>query len=315
MLDCDWSSDVCFPILADTRLDPQTQGSRGRSSLAAAVADWRLARDTRLEVEVEASRQRQPSTPGFSLLGARLPDPSVIDPRINLNQQAWTLPVVLAGTTGSVRASHVTTGGTELAVHAMRQDLRNDDRVAFPYGCSASGLWDRYCADGSFDVYDYRSEGERRVTDALELSARGQIRLGATGHQWRAALLQTRHVARFNRQAYNWVGTGTADGRFTVPADPALTDENTDRDERSTELALQDAATLSPTWSLWGGLRHSRLDRRSVRTDGSRETHVRQSFTTPWLAVSHVIHPGPAGQTLAYASWGEGVEKIGRAHV
>jgi iron complex outermembrane receptor protein len=41
-----------------------------------------------------------------------------------------------------------------------------------------------------------------------------------------------------------------------------------------------------------------------VRTDGSRATGYDQSFTTPWLALSHALGP----QTLAYLSWGQGVE-------
>jgi iron complex outermembrane receptor protein len=89
-----------------------------------------------------------------------------------------------------------------------------------------------------------------------------------------------------------------------VPAAPDLTDENTNRDERSTELYVRDAVSLAPDWRLWLGLRHSRLDRESVRTDGSRPTQYRQSFTTPWLALSWQAAP----RTTVYASAGQGVE-------
>lgn len=294
--------------VAGQRLDPQTRGSRGHSGLAAAAVEWRPAPSTRLEAEIELSQQSQPSTPGFSLLGNTLPAATAIDPRINLNHQPWTTPVVLAGSTGSLRASHVLDGGTELTAHVARQALRSDDRVAFPYGCSAENRYDRYCSDGSFDLYDYRSDGERRTTDALELAASGTALSGGLGHQWRVALLTTRHSARFNRQAYNWVGVGHVTQPFAAPADPSLTDENTQRDERSTELSLQDSVALTPALTAWAGLRHSRIDRRSVRTDGSRATAYQQSVTAPWLALSHSLHKSSRGQTLVYASWGEGVE-------
>jgi len=286
------------------RLDPQTYSSRGHRHLLAAAVEAQLAPGSLLEAELEWSQQTQPSTPGFSLLGNRLPDANSIDPRINLNNQAWSLPVVMAGKTGSLRYTQALGSDAQLVAHAMRQRLDSDDRIAFPFGCSASNDYSRYCSDGSFDLYDFRSNGERRTSDALDVSVNGRTTLAGMAHRYNAGVLVTRYQARFNRQAYNWVGVGTIDGLSVVPADPTLTDENTNRDERSTELHLQDSVTLTPQWSLWLGLRHSRLHRESVRTDGSRGTRYTQGFTTPWLAASHAFNP----QDMAYLSWGQGIE-------
>jgi iron complex outermembrane recepter protein len=287
-----------------TRLDPATRNSRGASHLLAAAAELRLGGAGLLEVEAESSRQRQPSTPGFSLLGARLPDADRIDPRLNLNNQAWSLPVVFAGRTASARYTHTLADGTLITAHAMQQRLATDDRIAFPFGCGSENSFNVYCSDGSFDFYDFRSEGERRTSRAANLGAQGRHSLAGIVHRWSLGLLATRHEARFNRQAFNYVGSGTLDGLAVVPPDPTLTDENTNRDERSTELRLADAMTLAPAWQLWAGARHSRLERRSVRTDGSRATAYTQSFTTPWLALAWQAGP----QLLAYTSWGRGVE-------
>ena len=289
-------------------LDPQSRASRGDRWLLGAAFDTRLGAATLAEVEVELSRQSQPSTPGFSLLGTRLPDAKDIDPRINLNNQDWSLPVVLSGRTGSLRVTHTLVDSAEqqldFVVHAMRQHLVSDDRIAFPFGCSAENAFDRYCSDGSFDYYDFRSENERRTSDALDLALKGRARLAGLDHQFNVGLLFTRHKARFERQAFNWVGVGTIDGRSSVPPDPTLTDENTNRDERSTELHLQDAVTLNPNWSLWAGLRHTRIERESVRTDGSRATGYQQTFTTPWLALAYAFDQ----RSQAYVSAGQGIE-------
>lgn len=287
-----------------TRLDPQTRNSPGRSHLLAAAGDLQLGRSGLLEVEVESSRQSQPSTPGFSLLGSRLPDPDRIDPTLNLNNQAWAKPVVFEGRTGSVRYTHTLEDGTQAVAHVMQQQLRTEDRIAFPYGCSAENDYTRYCSDGSFDFYDFRSEGERRTMSAADLSLQGRHRLGGLQHRWSAGVLATRFEARFNRQAYNYVGTGFIDGSAVVPADPTLTDENTQRDERSTEFRLQDVITLSAQWQLWAGARHTRIERQSVRTDGSRGTAYTQSFSTPWLALAWQVDDA----LLAYASAGQGIE-------
>ncbi len=289
-------------------LDPQTRHSEGQRRMGALALEAQLGSGSLLEAEVELSRQSQPSTPGFSLLGKRLPDAKGIDPRINLNNQAWSLPVVMDGSTASLRYTQELGRDTQLVAHAMQQRLRSDDRIAFPYGCSAENLAfippHTYCSDGSFDLYDFRSEGERRSSTAMDLAVNGQATLAGTRHHYSVGLMATRYQARSNRQAYNGVGNGNVGGSIQLPADPSLTYENTNRDERTTELHLQDAVTLSPQWSLWAGLRHTRLDRKSVRTDGSSQTGYSQSFTTPWLALSHAL----TAQAQAYISWGQGVE-------
>lgn len=286
------------------RLDPMNRHSRGERWLAALATDWRPATGHLLEAEAEISRQSQPSTPGFSLLGSRLPSANSIDPRTNLNNQAWSLPVVFNGRTGSLRHTWELAPQTQLVAHAMQQRLTTDDRIAFPYGCSAENDYSRYCSDGSFDLYDFRSEGERRTTTAGDLSLRGQARWAGLQHQYQVGVTHSRYKARFNLQAYNWVGTGTLDGLTAVPADPSRLDQNTQRDERSTEWHLQDAITLAPEWQLWSGLRHTRLDRRSVRTDGSRPTRYQRGFNTPWLALAWL----PGAQGMAYVSAGHGIE-------
>ncbi len=102
------------------------------------------------------------------------------------------------------------------------------------------------------------------------------------------------------------VGTGNVDGTAIVPSLPADLGlvPNTNRTERSTELYARDRIELTEALGLWLGVRHTRLNRESVQTDGTEATSYDQSFTTPWLAASYALRP----DLLAYASWGEGVE-------
>lgn len=289
-------------------LRPAARAADGTRRLLAIAGDAQLTADSRIEAEIEWSRQRQPSVPGFSLRGDTLPKASAIDPRINLNNQPWSLPTDLEGTTASLRFRQRLTDAWQFSAHGATQRLRSDDRVAFPYGCydaATDVYWaDRYCPDGGFDLYDFRSEGERRRVDALDLQAAGRARTGGVVHEIAAGVLLTRNRDRFGRQAYNYAGPGRDDGSLVTEAAPELTDENTNRDERSTEWYLRDVVELSAAWSLWAGLRHTRLQRESVRTDGSRPIDYRQSFTTPWLALAHKLD----ARTMIYASWGRGVE-------
>jgi iron complex outermembrane receptor protein len=286
------------------RIDPMTRSSKGHRSMLAAAVEGQIGSNGLLEAEIESSRQSQPSTPGFSLLGNRLPPAATTDPRINLNNQSWSLPVVMAGTTGSLRYTQSLGHDLHLVAHAMQQRLTSDDRIAFPFGCSTENNYRSYCSDGGFDLYDFRSEGERRTSNALDVSVNGQASALGLAHRFNAGLLTTRYQARFKRQAYNWVGVGQTSGLTQLPADPSLNYAQTNRDERSHELHLQDVITLAPQWSLWAGLRHSRLQRDSVGTDGATPTHYTQAFSTPWLALSHALN----AQDLGYLSWGQGVE-------
>ena len=279
--------------LAYEDLDPLVRNARGHRRLAAVAADARLPGGALIEVEVESSRQQQPSAPGFSLLGQRVPEASTIDPRTNLNNQTWSQPVVLAGNTASLRLSQALSPDWRVGLHAMTQRLTSDDRIAFPFGCSAEGNFDRYCSDGSVDIYDYRSDGEQRRTDALDLSLEGRAAVGATTHHVSAGVLATRFEARLPPQAFNFAGTGAIDGSVAVPAAPLPLSDVASRSERSTEVYLRDRIELAPRWSLWAGVRHTQLRREDE-----------QSFTTPWLALAWQAAP----QTLVYANWGKGVE-------
>jgi len=284
--------------VAAEHLDPWLRDAHGRRTLAALALDARPAPGTLLEAEVERSHRSQPSQPAFSLLGNRLPDP--VDPRINLNDQPWSLPVVFTGQTASLRWTQRLADELMLRVHAMTQRLRTDDRIAFPFGCTAENTFDRYCSDGSFDLYDFRSEGERRRNDALDVSVGGRANLLAQDHRWRAGVLLGRQRADLLDQAFNFVGTGTIDGQTVVAPDASLiTGSASARRQRSTEWYARDQWALPADVSLWLGVRHTQLT-----TEDSSGIDASQRFTTPWLGVTWQL----AASTLLYASAGQGIE-------
>lgn len=304
-----FGSDQAFGLrlnVAAERLAPIVRNADGERQLLALAADWRLPSGALLEAEVEHSRRSQPSVPGFSLLGDRVP--AVPDPRLSLNNQPWSLPVVMEGNTASLRLTQPLGADWRATGHVATQQLRSQDRLAYAYGCydAATDVYyaDRFCPDGRYDLYDFRSDNERRRTDAAEAALHGRLRTGDWQHALSVGVLHSRVRNRFQDQAYNYVGQGNVDGTAVTPADPTLTDVNTDRDERSTELFARDALRLRPGTTAWLGVRHTRLQRASVRTDGSRPTDYTQRVTTPWLALSQEL----GEQTLAYASWGRGVE-------
>lgn len=283
-------------------IDPQTYVAKGNRTLLALAGDLRLGSDTLLEAEIEYSHREQPSVPGFSVLGSVVPAPG--NPRINLNNQPWSAPAQFDATTGSLRWRQRLDAQWSLLAQAATQQLKSDDNTAFPYGCSAENVYDRYCSDGTYDMYDYRSPNERRRTNVLDLSISGNLLTGSLRHALTVGLQYSEVNYLFQRQAFNYAGTGNVLGTLLVPAAPDLTGDNTNRNARSTEAYLRDAIALGEQTTLWLGLRSARQSVDTVRTDGSESLGYSQTTHSPWLALSHEL----GGVILLYGSWGVGYE-------
>ncbi|MDZ4143496.1 MAG: TonB-dependent siderophore receptor [Burkholderiales bacterium] len=288
--------------LAHENLQPRTRNADGQRSLAALATDWRVNRDAVLEAEIEWSHKRQPSQQGFSLLGNTLPAP--VNPRLNLNNQPWSQPSVFDALTGSLRFEQALGNSWRWSAQVGSQRLKTDDRLAFGFGCGAEGHFDRFCSDGTFDLYDFRSENERRNQHAANLNLTGQWATGRVRHDLSFGLQASRLRHRFQPQAFNFVGTGNVAGTLVTPADPSLTTPNTNRNEYATELSASDAIRWTPRLTTWLGLRTTHISRSSVRTDGTARTDSSDTLSTPWAAVSYLLAPGQ----MVYASYGEGVE-------
>ncbi len=292
------------------RIDPIVRNARGNRNVLALAGDWRAGAATLVEAEVENSHRSQPSVAGFSLLGDRVP--AAPDPKLNLNNQPWSLPVVFDATTASLRVTQKFGDRWSLVVHGLTQRLRTDDRIAFPFGCSDPnpppvGTYypDRFCPNGTFDLYDFRSDDESRRSSTLDVTLHGAAATGALAHEVSVGVRRTIVKNRFQADAYNFAGTGNIDGTLVVPPAPDAVLPQTNRDERSSELSLRDAVALGKSGATaWLGARHTQLARSAAPTDGSPGTAFRQSFTMPFVALSQTLGRGQ----LVYASWGKGVE-------
>jgi len=202
--------------------------------------------------------------------------------------------------------------GSGLAVFSIQAEPGGEHcHLAFAFGGNADCVpCNSFAADGTFALYDFRSDDERRQTRDLDVSVDGRFTTGPLRHAATAGVLESTFSARFNDEAYNFVGIGSSDGQTIIPVsqdDPTPTTPNTNRTERSTEVYLRDAIELGGDWSAWAGLRHTRLHRQTAPTatgDASTATDYRQSFTTPWLALSRQLD----AHDMVYVSWGEGAE-------
>jgi iron complex outermembrane receptor protein len=289
--------------VAHEELDPYIKNAKGHRDLVALAMDWRLDVNTKVEWEFEQSRREQIGVNGYSLLGRSLPP--TVDGTKNFSYQPWSQPGVFDAFTSSVRLKHNLDSGWLWTTQYGTQRLRMDDRLSFAFGCDAEGVYDRYCSNGNFDLYDYRSENERRTTEGLQTELNGSVNITGLKHDLAFTAMRYRQLNRLSpKQAYNYAGSGNIDGSSSSSPASTPLDLNTNRTDYTTELGVKDRVHLSTQTSAWLGLRLIQMNRQSVRTDGTRPVQDQRNVTTPWIALSHAINT----ITTAYASYGQGIE-------
>ena len=284
-------------------LNPYVKNAKGHRQLLALTMDWRLNANTRLEWEIESSSRQQMGVNAASIAGNTLPSP--IYGQNNFSKQSWSVPGVFNGLTGTMRLKQRLENGWLWTTQYGAQRLKTDDRLSYAYGCYAEGNYDRFCSDKTFDLYDYRSENERRTSDALQTELTGQVKLAGIQHDLSFSWLRQRQIDKLSpMQAFNWAGTGSLSGVGESTAAPEPNDLNTNRQEYSTEISVKDRIRVHQFADLWLGWRTSQIQRDSQRTDGSRATHDNRTIHAPWIAFSHKL----PFNTIGYASYGQGVE-------
>jgi len=293
--------------VAHEDLNPDIRDTQGHRDLTALAMDWRINANNRLEWEFEQSHHAQIGVNFYSLLGAGTHAlPPTVDGTRNITRQPSSLPGVFDGLTGTLRLRHQLDNGWIWSTQYGTQHLRADDRLTYASGCEA-GPHDRFCANGDFQIHDYRSDNEHRNSEALQTELRGHTQLGGFEHQLKISLMRQRQINRMPaNHSDNLLGTtNSIYGGLTPPTTPNnQLLPNTEISDYNTELALNDQVRLTPQTKAWFGLRHSQLSRSSIQIDQTSAVQDARGISTPWVALSHQLSP----RYTVYASYGQGIE-------
>ncbi len=297
--------------VAHEDLDPYIKNAKGHRDLVALAMDWRLNANTKLEWEVEHSHREQIGVNGYSLLGNNLPTP--VDGTRNITYQTGSLtgvpksqPGVFDALTASFRLKKNLDNGWLWTTQYGVQRLKTDDRLSFAFGANSYAITTNFNSLGQFDLYDWRSENERRTTEAVQTEISGSTLVGTQRHDLTFSLMRQRQLDRMPySQTNNYVGSGNI---YTSQVDTsgAYTDapNSTNRTDYTNEFGVKDRVHLSTQTSAWLGLRLIQMNRQSVRTDDTRRVQDERNVTTPWVALSHAVNTA----TTVYASYGQGIE-------
>jgi iron complex outermembrane receptor protein len=315
-------------------LNPYIQNTQGHRKLVALAMDWRVSANSKIEFEFEQSERQQIGVNPYSILANSIDPkgppslPPTVNGKLNITRQPWSVPGVFASQTGSVRFKQNIGNDWLWTTQYGGQRLKTDDRLSFAsgYNCfgylDASGatkLCDRYTADGRFELNDFRSENERRLSDVMQTELSGKTQLGNTIHNVSLSLTRLRQLDRMPpMQAWNSAGEGSIYGGGMNQASPAPGWPNTNRSEYSTEIAVKDRIELNRKTSLWAGLRYTAYSRSSEQNAscdpdtyvctpaaGTHAVFSKGHITTPWVALSHQVE-----NNLVFLSHGHGLELL-----
>lgn len=298
-----WGADQKYLYrfdLAATKLSTNLKNSAGKKYLASFSFKSKPVENLTVDTNIESSYQSQASQPGFSMLGSKIP--TDINPDINLNNQSWTQPVEFTNLIGAVKINYEFNKNTKISVSALGQNILTNDRVAFPFGCTAESVFDRYCSDGTFDVYDFRSENEKRKNNVVQFYLNHQFEFLKTQNKISLSY-QNRNVTEiFDKQAYNYSGIGSIDGNSQTPENSILSDENTNKKFSADELTFFHQLQYQKI-STTMGLKYASISKKSIRTNETRATDIKQNFMLPWATLSYTNE-----NNLIYTSYSEGIE-------
>lgn len=165
-------------------------GWRGVGTLA---TDWKLSNVAMWKTDFEYQHKRERSVAGYQLLGGtEVPALDTVFPSVMLGNQPWSKPNIFDTLNGSSRLDLDVTPDWHVYFAGSYSHSLIDDNVIYPYGCYYEAVCDPtqggtappyfFAPDGTYDIYDYRSPGERRIDALGEAIALGHIKMGGVTH-------------------------------------------------------------------------------------------------------------------------------------
>ena len=303
---------------ADERLRSYVKGADGGRQFLSGAFDWQVSPDALLQLDMDYQHKAQLTVPGYQLIsGVRLP--TGISQTMLLNDQPWAKPVDTKSTNVGLRFEYRINDDWHATVSANKHWFKRDDYTAFPYGCYKE-LGDNpgFCANGDYDVYDYRSVGETESPFGAQAMVQGKFATGAVAHQLTLGSSLLTRSDKAGGDVYDYAGTSNIYHNVIVPPAVGVTGQVFEQ-HHANERALfaQDIATLSPQLTLHTGLRYTQVKRDEYIRDANYRVanaprtyaHSEEHFLLPSVALVY----SPLQDWSVYGALTHGMENGGIA--
>jgi iron complex outermembrane receptor protein len=294
---------------AAERLRSYVKGADGERKFLSGAFDWQLSPKALLQLDMDYQHKSQVTAPGFQLLDGKLPTGVKADTM--LNRQPWSYPVDTRSSNIGLRFAYQLDENWRASVSANRHSFKRDDYTAFPYGCSSGAQYSySFCANGDFDVYDYRSLGEEKSPLAAQALLHGKFSTGALRHEVTfGASHSEREDARTGNYLYQFAGTSNIYAPQSVDPVGGGAPWPQRRNERERAVFAQDIVSFGPDWKLHAGVRHVQVKRSEFVADGIADLRLEQHFLLPNLALVHYLQDNVS----VYGAVSQGLEHGGIA--
>jgi iron complex outermembrane recepter protein len=194
---------------ANENIRPYVKSAKGERQFFSLAADAKISSKTLVKFDFEYQDKSQKSVPGLMLLGGTtLPS---VKADINLSHYSWVLPTEIKSKNIGLRLDHEINDSLKLFANANRSEVKINDRLAYPYGCTAiagdpTTNISTFCSNGKYDVYDFRSDGEIRRNDHLQTGLSGKNTIGEIKHQWILGVSELKRSVYKGASVYEYRG-------------------------------------------------------------------------------------------------------------
>ncbi|MCU4562070.1 TonB-dependent siderophore receptor [Acinetobacter sp. WU_MDCI_Abxc222] len=300
--------------LAHESIHPNVDHANGKREFGSVTLDWKINDRSKLLFNIEAQHQSQRSVPGYQLLDGQEVPTNVDQDRL-LGYQSWSKPVVNNSVNASLKYQYAFNDQWNASLSASQSRVVIDDYIVFPYGSyySSGNPLAVFDKDGNYDLYDYRSPDDTRITNQFSAGLEGQFNTGNIQHQVAFELQNTRkNLKRYdpsNQLIENEIGNIYTDSSdFKMPPEK-LGNRFKALESDQTAFTLSDRVQFNDQWSTLLGGKLIHLDEQAYKSDGQQSRDTDLNKFLPQLALMY----SPTAKTNLYASYAKGLSDGGEA--
>lgn len=300
--------------LAHESIHPNVDHANGKREFGSVALDWKINDRSKLLFDIEAQHQSQRSVPGYQLLDGQEVPTNVDQDRL-LGYQSWSKPVVNNSVNASLKYQYAFNDQWNGSLSASQSRVVIDDYIVFPYGSyySSGNPLAVFDKDGNYDLYDYRSPDDTRITNQFAAGLNGQFNTGNIQHQVTFELQKTlKNLKRYkpsNELIENEIGNIYTDSPdFKMPTEK-LGNRFKALESDQTAFTISDRVQFNDQWSTLLGGKLIHLDEQAYNSDGQQSRDTDLNKFLPQLALMY----SPTATTNLYASYAKGLSDGGEA--
>ena len=288
---------------------PYVKGAEGKRDFVSLALDAKISNKTLVQFDLEYQDKSQKGVSGLMLFtdGSRNFVPSGIPADIQLNRYNWVLPTEVKSLNTGLKIDHELNENQRIFFHMSRSEVNINDRQAYPFGCtSGSDYYTKFCHDGSFDVYDFRSENELRRNDQIQIGLSTQFNIGQIENHLKYGFSVLQRSIYQGQARYQWVGTDniyTPVSGISAGTGPIGARLKT-LSHQQNSFFIQNDSKINQKINLYLNARFIELSDKSFSTSGTALGNLNKNYVIPSIGATYKVNP----QLTNYFSFSQGIE-------